>query len=388
MSEQLTSMKSEACMIWESISLGEIITISKGKKQTPSVDGVNRYINIENLHDAENSLFTDDSGVLVKKQDLIIAWDGANAGKVGVGFDGVIGSTLARLTVNIETVFPKFLFWVLESLNPTIKSHRTGATIPHVNSAALKELQIPLPPLPIQKHIAGILDAADALRRKDQELLKKYDELAQAVFIDMFGDPVRNDKGWEMKAVIEYCDCIVPGRDKPKSFTGLIPWVTTDDLNHLDITIISKKSIGLTKQEIEQVRAKVIPANSVIMTCVGDLGIVSINAQEIVINQQLHAFQCSNKIDPYFLMYNLSKQKDFMYKMSSSTTVPYMNKTVCNSIPVICPPMKLQNLFSQKLEFIRKQLAIIKNNPAESLFNSLIQKAFKGELSYVNKEQL
>lgn len=56
------------------------------------------------------------------------------------------------------------------------------------NKEELKELQIPLPPIPIQKRIAEILDAADALRRKDQELLKKYDELAQAVFIDMFGE--------------------------------------------------------------------------------------------------------------------------------------------------------------------------------------------------------
>lgn len=61
----------------------------------------------------------------------------------------------------------------------------------------IEDLQIPLPPLPIQKRIAEILDAADALKRKDQELLKKYNELAQAIFIDMFGDPVKNEKGWE-----------------------------------------------------------------------------------------------------------------------------------------------------------------------------------------------
>src|SRR5690606_17622850 len=65
----------------------------------------------------------------------------------------------------------------------------------------LKNLEIPLPPLPVQEKIAAILDKADALRRKDQELLKKYDELAQAIFIDMFGDPVKNEKGWEVKSI-------------------------------------------------------------------------------------------------------------------------------------------------------------------------------------------
>jgi type I restriction enzyme S subunit len=63
----------------------------------------------------------------------------------------------------------------------------------------LLEIEIPLPPLATQKRIAEILDAADALRRKDKELLKKYDELAQAIFIDMFGDPVKNEKGWEVE---------------------------------------------------------------------------------------------------------------------------------------------------------------------------------------------
>ena len=58
-----------------------------------------------------------------------------------------------------------------------------------------------MPAITTQKRIAEILDAADALRRKDQELLRKYDELAQAIFIDMFGDPVKNEKGWEVKSL-------------------------------------------------------------------------------------------------------------------------------------------------------------------------------------------
>ncbi|MBK8425554.1 MAG: restriction endonuclease subunit S [Lewinellaceae bacterium] len=61
----------------------------------------------------------------------------------------------------------------------------------------LKEIPIPLPPLATQQRIAEILDKADALRQKDQALLRKYDELAQAVFVDMFRDPVKNEKGWE-----------------------------------------------------------------------------------------------------------------------------------------------------------------------------------------------
>jgi type I restriction enzyme S subunit len=191
---------------------------------------------------------------------------------------------------------------------------------------------------------------------------------------------VKNEKGWESNPVIQYCACIVPGRDKPKSFTGNIPWVTTEDLNHLSKTINSKKSIGLSSNEIEFVKAKIIPVNSVIMTCVGDLGVISINTQEIVINQQLHAFQCGEKINPTFLMYALSYQKDYMYKMSSSTTVPYMNKSVCNSIPIICPQLDLQKDFENKILQLQKTRELSSFHLGDSLFNSLLQKAFKGEL--------
>src|SRR5690606_29799445 len=139
------------------------------------------------------------------------AWDGANAGMVGTNLIGVIGSTLARLSIVNNTLNSNYLFWYLRSINDIIKSQRTGATIPHVNGNALKELEIPLPPLHIQEKIAEILDKADELRRKDQELQDKYDQLAQAIFIDMFGDPVKNEKGWEVKKLEEVCSKIGSG---------------------------------------------------------------------------------------------------------------------------------------------------------------------------------
>ena len=186
-----------------------------------------------------------------------------------------------------------------------------------------------------------------------------------------------------IKKVIDYCDCIVPGRDKPKSFTGEIPWVTTDDLIHLGKTIDSKKNIGLTEDEILNVRSKKIPVGSVIMTCVGNLGVITINENEIIINQQLHAFQCHEELNNIFLMHCLSYQKSYMYKMSSSTTVPYMNKTVCNNIPIIIPPITLQNQFAERVQLIetQKQQAQEALAKSELLFQGLLQQAFNGELS-------
>lgn len=151
-----------------------------------------------------------------------------------------------------------------------------GANINNIRKEDISNLEVPLPPFHVQEQIVDTLDKADALRRKDQELLAKYELLAQAIFYDMFGDPMNNEKEWDIKPVIDVADCIVPGRDKPKSFTGNIAWITTEDIQHLGFTNKSKKNIGLTVEEIKQVKAKIIPKNSVIMTCVGDLGMISV----------------------------------------------------------------------------------------------------------------
>ncbi|MES2284685.1 MAG: restriction endonuclease subunit S [Bacteroidota bacterium] len=290
------------------------------------------------------------------------------------------GLSAIRCGAKIEL---NYLLHYLRANEKIIAALGTGSTFKAITIRVLKELQIPLPPLEQQKKIAAILDAADELRQKDKALIAKYDELTQALFLDMFGDPVSNPKGWEKSETINFCTSIVPGRDKPKSFTGNTPWVTTNDLVHLGTTSQSKANIGLTNNEIAEVRAKVIPKNSVIMTCVGDLGVITTNSKAMVVNQQLHAFLCTDRINNIFLMYNLSHQKSYMNMMASSTTVPYMNKTVANNVPTICPPIKLQNQFAERVKVIEEQKSIAQASAvkSEELFNSLLQKAFSGELT-------
>ncbi len=335
----------------------------------------------------ENCLVTHKDFV-VNKGDVLIALSGATTGKYGI-YEleepcllnqriGIIRSG------NSKSLDSKYFYFYLSELRSEILRKAQGAAQPNISTKEIGQFKIPLPPLPEQQKIASILDAADNLRQKDQQLIKKYNALSQSLFLDMFGDPVTNPMGWEMGTSIEYCDCIVPGRDKPKSFSGDIPWVTTNDLNRLTYTSKSKKDIGLTEEEVAEVRAKIIPENSVILTCVGDLGVISINSSPVVINQQLHAFQCDHiNISPIFMMYVLSYQTPFMYKMASSTTVPYMNKTVCNNIPMIYPPITLQNQFAERIQLIeaQKQLALASLEKSEALFNSLLQRAFKGELT-------
>jgi type I restriction enzyme S subunit len=257
-----------------------------------------------------------------------------------------------------------------------------GGSLLRANPNYVAKIAIPFPSLDEQRRIAAVLDKADVLRRARKRGLDLLDKLNQSIFIQTFGNPHQLSTNYPVVEVGMVASCIVPGRDKPKSFTGPIPWITTAELNHLASTNASGSKLGLTPDEIAGVRAKIIPPASVLLTCVGDLGIVSIAAVPMVINQQLHSFQCSDTITPEYLMFALSYQKEYMYKRATKTTLPYMNKSVCNSIPIPLPPVETQKTFGCLIA----QSAAIKLSmrasltKCESAFSSIQSRAFSGHL--------
>lgn len=280
-----------------------------------------------------------------------------------------------------ETLDSKYFYYALK--NTRFTGSNTAVMGNTLNTDSLNNLKIPYTSdLQEQKHIAAVLSKAETLIAERKQSIQLLDEYLKSTFLEMFGDPVKNEKGWEKNKVIQYVDCIVPGRDKPKSFTGNIPWIRTEDLVNKGYVYNSLDGIGLTKEEINEVNGKIIPKDSVIMTCVGKLNVISINKVDCIINQQLHSFQCHKDMNNLFLMYSLSFQEKFMYQNASTTTVPYMNKTICNSIPTINPPIKLQTQFAQIVEKTEALKAQYKKHlqELEQLYGALSQRAFRGGL--------
>ncbi len=188
---------------------------------------------------------------------------------------------------------------------------------------------------------------------------------------------------WDVVKIGELCNCIVPGRNKPVDFIGNIPWVTTPDLDSKYI-FDTKSNLYVNKDEAKKIGSKIVPENSVIMTCVGEFGIISIVKDEIIINQQLHAFLPSKLIETEFLYYALSSQRKYMERIATKTAVPYMNKNNCNSIPLPLPHLKEQQKIAQILttwdDAISKQEAFIKAK--EELKKGLMQKLLSGEVRF------
>lgn len=143
-------------------------------------------------------------------------------------------------------------------------------------------------------------------------------------------------EGWEKHPIGKICKSIVPGRNKPKSFDGTIPWITTPDIQGRYLPSKAQRNF-ISETAIKESGAKIVPAGGVVIAAVGELGLTAIAAEPIVLNQQLHAFICTDNIYNEYLAYWLETQKPYMDSVASKTTIPYMNKSNCESIPVIFP---------------------------------------------------
>lgn len=112
-----------------------------------------------------------------------------------------LGRGVAGLRVHDKKLDSKYLWYFITSIEDELYRNSTGSTFPQINKKIIEGLQIPLPPLATQKKIAAVLEKADQLRKDCQHMEQELNSLAQSVFIDMFGDPVTNPKGWEVASL-------------------------------------------------------------------------------------------------------------------------------------------------------------------------------------------
>lgn len=374
-------------MKWKNLTLQEVCSISKGKKHSEVEQSKtsHRYIQIEDIQDSATLKYTEELGTRCTENDVLIAWDGANAGMVGTGLNGMIGSTLARLKVVSKEVHPYYFYWFLKSKFVEIKSQRTGATIPHVNGGVLRNMKVPIPPLHIQEQIADTLDKADALKRKDQELLTKYDELAQAIFYDMFGDPIRNEKGWIMGKLNEVCKEIVdcphstPIQSKEKTE---YPCIRTSELNEGFIKWSSMKYVDLSEYNKRTARLKPA-AGDIVYGREGSFGeaiIIPIDTK-MCLGQRTMLMRPNEKVTSVFLWWQL--RSDYVYnqakKKNCGATVGHVNVKDIKEFNIFIPPLELQSKFEKKLENIIKTREVLNQNIAIStkLFNNYLQNWFQ-----------
>ncbi len=142
---------------------------------------------------------------------IILPGNGANVGEV-LYYKGKLEAYQRTYILHNIKEYPRYLYYFFKKYwIRQITKRQVGSATNYIKMDDIESFKIPLPPLPIQKKIAAILDEADDYRQKTKALIAKYDELTQGLFLDMFGDPVTNPKGWEYVQLNDILEFLTSG---------------------------------------------------------------------------------------------------------------------------------------------------------------------------------
>ncbi|AFC26351.1 restriction endonuclease subunit S [Saprospira grandis] len=374
---------------WKKVKLGEVVmTLESGKREKGgSIDSGVFSLGAEHLDSLGG--FKLDKGKFVSESfynqmqkgkisidDILIVKDGATTGKVSyvnASFPlkkSAINEHVFKLVVNEAEALPKYVFYFLYSPIGQLEMMRDfrGATVGGITKQFVDNVQIPLPPISEQKAIAVQLDRADKLRQALAQSLADYDRLLAASFLDMFGDPVLNPKGWELvklgEVAISENNKRVPIKSGDRNNRqGKYPYYGASGI----IDSIDDYTHEGTRLLVGEDGANLLSRN----TPIGFLA-----SGQYWVNNHAHVLKNTDKTELAYLLYFINCIDLEVYVTGSAQ--PKLNKKNLDRIPIPLPPLPLQQQFAQLVERIERQKALIQSaqQSAEDLFGALLQAYF------------
>jgi type I restriction enzyme S subunit len=394
---------------WSLVALGDIAAHEKGAiRRGPFGGSLKKEIFVESgfkVYEQQNAIkddfqignyfidedkFREMEGFNVKPHDLIISCAGT-IGKVAIvpyeALPGVINQALMRIRPNPEIILCRYLKWLLESpkYQRDIFGKSAGSALKNLAAISeIKKCKIPLPPLEEQRRIAAILDKADGVRRKRKEAIRLTEELLKSTFLEMFGDPVTNPKGWEKIKLGNLCTIVRGGSPRPINdyLGGSIPWIKIGDATEGDDIYIHKTAEAIKPDGVKKSRY-LEPGSLIFANCGVSLGFARILKIAGCIHDGWLAFSDLDKsINQIFVLKLLNSITEHFRAIAPDGTQPNLNTTIMKNFEIPVPPIDLQEKFAVVSHYLTD--SIKKNSEmfeqSENLFNSLLQRAFRGEL--------
>ncbi len=301
----------------------------------------------------------------------------------------IIPANLAKITPNKEVIDSRYLHRYLTSDSAIRYFQKIASKTaqPALSLSKIKALEIPLPLLSEQRRIASILDQADELRQKRQQAIEKLNQLLQATFIDMFGDPVSNPKGWEVGCIGDMLESVKYGSSDKATLEGEIPILRMNNLTY---------SGEMDLRDLKYITK--VQADEKYLVKEGDILFNRTNSKELVgktavyVGPEPMAYagylvrgRTKENFAPEYISAFLNSPwgKEKLQSMCKSIVgMANINAKEFQSIVLPIPPENEQMHFRARVLAIRekKQLLINQSNVFETLFKSLQNQAFNGTL--------
>lgn len=274
--------------------------------------------------------------------------------------------TAFGLSANQECLIPKYLFYFCLDYN--FERHNRAVTIPSLTKIDLLKVKMLVPPKPTQLSIVSELDKLNELIQIKKEQLKDYDALAQSIFYEMFGDPVENEKGWEVKKLMEICDVRDGTHDSPK-YVESSNYMLITSKNIVNRAISFDDVNYITEEDYNNInkRSKVDDGD-IIMPMIGTIG-----NPVIVYLDNLHKFSIKNValikffhntsiLNRYLLELMISDSfRKYLLSLNKGGTQKFVALGTIRRMDIILPPLSLQQSFAHKIEQIERQKAAVQS---------------------------
>ena len=373
---------------WEYKKLGDVCVSELGKTLNQSKDtgSLRPYLCAVNVQwdsldftTLKQARFEEDEleRYSVQKNDLLVC-EGGDVGRAAIWNQEkpmLYQNALHRLRFS-NNCNPRFYLFCLKHLkNKGVLDSRyaKGVTIKHLVKSALLSIQVPIPPLSEQSRIVAELDLLTGIIDKQNAQLKELDNLAQAIFYDMFGDPIENPKRWDVKNIGDIADV------KIGPFGSLLH--ASDYINgghpvinpvHLKAgKIIAEDDFTVNDDMYAQMMSYVLHKNDIVFGRRGDIGRCAL------VTQEQDGYLCGTgslfvrfniQVQPLFSVATLMHKSitDFLLKKAKGATMLNINCGIVEDIPFILPPLTLQQSFAEKIQSIEKQKETIRASIADT----------------------
>lgn len=319
---------------------------------------------------------------------LLITCRGATCGTVNISEPKSYVNGNAMALDNLSKDYDlKFLYHYFgqRGFNDVI----SGSAQPQITRENLSKVEVPKINLATQQRIAAILDQADAIIQNNRAIVQKYDALTQSLFLDMFGDPVRNEKGWEKDILKNVCTKITDGtHDTPERLNKGIKFITGKHIKPFFVDY--ENSDYVTKEIHMEIYKRCNPEfEDILYTNIGvNFATAALNVVDYEFSMKNVALlkYKRNIINGYYLTFLLNNAnfKDRLKKaFGIGGAQQFLSLSNIKKIEIHFPPIQLQNQFAERVAMIeaQKQQAQLELAKSEELFASLLQRAFNGELN-------
>ncbi|MEP1489740.1 MAG: restriction endonuclease subunit S [Algibacter sp.] len=311
----------------------------------------------------------------------------------GIEFDAVTVVDVCVIRPLNTEVYNDYLKFLINNdiYRREINKHVTGTTRKRISRKNLNKIKFDLPSLENQKRIAQVLANCENLIQKRKESIALLDELLKSTFLEMFGNPVRNEKKWDYKTIKEHIGKVSTGntplRKDVDNFGEFIEWIKTDNIKRNN-KFLSTSREYLSKKGKQL--GRVVQSNSLLVSCIAgsikSIGNIAIANREVAFNQQINAIAPYNDVDIEFLYWMFFISKEYLESKANKGMKKMISKSDFEKIKFPKPDFDLQLKFSavsKKVETIKQSYQIYLQE-LENLYGSLSQKAFKGELDLSN----